>query len=258
MKRITMRIRAPAWLWPGLLFLTAFGTPCFAQAPITNGLVARWTGDGNAKDSAGHFDGQVSGGLRYGAGPTGQAFQFDGGGAAVDFGKSIGNFGTRDFSIAYWMKTDSTNPKEAFLAKRATCDAEFSILEIAIGGNGRPGPGIPNTFFTDGGFKAGSDLPSSRPLNDGRWHHVVWVKESTSSGSITGLIYVDGALDNSKSFPESVDISNQSPLVLGQDVCQCCDGCRPYTGAAAELQIFSHALTAEEVLTLYKAGKADK
>jgi hypothetical protein len=24
------------------------------------------------------------------------------------------------------------------------------------------------------------------------------------------------------------------------------------------LQIFSHALTAEEVLTLYKAGKADK
>ena len=31
-------------------------------------------------------------------------------------------------------------------------------------------------------------------FNDGLWHHIAWVRQSTSSGSITGLIYVDGAL----------------------------------------------------------------
>lgn len=254
-----MRLLAPAWFWLGLLLPVALGAPCFAQAPITNGLVARWSGDGNAKDSAGHFDGTVSGGLTYVPGPAGaQAFQFNGSAAQVDFGSSAGNFGARDFTIAYWMKTESTNPKESFLAKRATCDAEFSFLEIAIGGNGRPAPGIPDLFFTDGGFKDGYYLPSSRPLNDGRWHHLVWVRQSTSSGTSTGLVYVDGALDNSTNFPDAIDISNQSPLVLGQDVCQGRDGCRPYTGAAAELQLFSHALTADEILTIYKAQKQNK
>ena len=35
------------------------------------GLVARWSGDGNAKDSGGQFDGKASGGLRYVPGPRG-------------------------------------------------------------------------------------------------------------------------------------------------------------------------------------------
>ena len=110
----------------------------------------------------------------------------------------------------------------------------------------------------EGGNKPTYELRSSRPMNDGQWHHLVWVRQSTSSGNLMGLFYADGALDNSTAYPETVNLANPSPLVLGQDVCQCCDGCQPYTGAAAELQIFSHALTAEEVLTLYKAGKADK
>jgi hypothetical protein len=69
---------------------------------------------------------------------------------------------------------------------------------------------------------------------------------------------VDGALDNSKVITKSVDLANQAPLVLGQNVCQCCDGTRPYTGAAADLQLFSHALTAEEILAIYNAGKPAK
>jgi hypothetical protein len=95
-------------------------------------------------------------------------------------------------------------------------------------------------------------------MNDGQWHHIVWVRQSTSSGSITFLLYVDGAFDNSRACPNTVDLSNQAPLVLGQSVCQCCDGTRPYSGAAAELQLFSHALSAEEILAIYNAGKPDK
>jgi len=255
MQRIISAFRAPASFWAVILCATVAGAPCFAQAPITGGLVARWSGDGNARDSAGHFDGQVSGGLRYVPGPTGQAFQFDGGNAQVDFGNGAGNFGTRDFTIAYWMKTDSQYPHEAFLAKRAVCDAGFCFWEIQVGGGVRPPGGILDLVFAEGGYKPPYDLFSTRPMNDGQWHHIAWVRQSTSSGSITYLIYVDGALDNSKANLEAVDLANQSPLVLGQNVCQCCDGARPYSGAAAELQFFSHALSAEEILAIYKAGK---
>ena len=72
-------------------------------------------------------------GLSYVPGPTGQAFKFNGGGAQVDFGNSAGNFGTRDFTIAYWMKTDSNYPPGGFLAKRAACNAGSLLLEIRVG-----------------------------------------------------------------------------------------------------------------------------
>jgi len=226
---------------------------------LPSGLLARWTGDGNAKDSTGEFDGKVSGGLSYVPGPAGRAFQFNGGDAEVNFGNSIGNFGTRDFTVAYWMKTDSRNPHEAILAKRTTCDGALSFLEIEIGGaGGNPPTGILCLSFEVGDYKPVYSLISSHPMNDGRWHHIAWVRQSTSSGNSTGLIYVDGALDNSRNYPETVDIANQSPLLLGQNVCQCCDGCRPYSGAAADLQLFSHALSAEEILTIYQAGKSGK
>ena len=261
MKKITPSLRGPAWFRPGILFLAGFGMTCFGQAPVTNGLVARWSGDGNAKDSAGHFDGQVSGGLRYGPGPTGQAFEFNGGDAQVDFGTNIGNFGTRDFTIAYWMKTDSKYHHEAFLVKRAQCDGEFRFLEIEMGEIGAAGSypptGTVRITLEHEGYGPWFYLASSHPVNDGQWHHIVWVRQSTSSGSITCLVYLDGALDNSKPCPE-IDLSNPSPLIMGHSVCECCDGCRPYNGAAAELQIFSHALTAEEIFTIYKAGNPEK
>jgi hypothetical protein len=221
-----------------------------------SGLVARWTGDGNAKDSAGHYDGQESGGLRYVPGPAGQAFQFNGGAAQVNFGSSVGNFGTSDFTIAYWMKTSSTNPKEAFMAKRTTCDAAFCFWEIQLGGMGNPPTGVLNFVLAKGGNQVPLYLNSSRPMNDGQWHHIAWVRQAAGSGSgaCQLLLYVDGALDNSKTLPAVLDLASQTPLILGQNVCQCCDGCRPYRGAAADLQIFSQALSVEEIITIYQAG----
>jgi hypothetical protein len=225
-----------------------------------SGLVGRWSGDGNAKDSAGHFDGEVSGGVSYVPGPTGQAFQFNGGPAKVDFGNDAGNFGRNDFTILYWMKTDSRNSHEAFLTKRGSCDAASGFWDIIIG-SGVPSDaptGVLDLHLTPAGSQDVYWLNSSRAMNDGRWHHIAWVRQSTSSGSSSGLVYVDGALDNSRTYPEAFDIGNHAPLVLGHNVCECCDGTRPYSGAAAELQIFSHALTAEEILTLYEAGKPEK
>jgi hypothetical protein len=256
---MTTRFLAPAWFWLGLW--AAFASPCFAQAPITNGLIARWSGDGSAMDSAGHFDGKVSGGLTYVPGPAAaQSFQFNGGDARVDFGTNAGNFGPRDFTVAYWMKTDSKIPQQAFLSKRLACDASSTFWDIRIGSAGLPQilpVGVLAFEIREGGddVRFQYDLYSSRPMNDGLWHHVAWVRQSTSSGSDAFLIYVDGMLDNSKAIPKAVDLSNQGPLLLGQNVCQGRDSTHPFSGAAAELQLFSHALSPDEILSIYKAGK---
>jgi hypothetical protein len=228
---------------------------------LSSGLVARWLGDGDAKDSAGHFDGQASGGLRYVPGPAGQAFQFNGGDAQVDFGNSAGNFGKGDFTIVFWIRTTSRNPYEAFLSKRPTCDAAFSHWNIFVGSRtGDPTPGFVHCGIAEGGYKdpSGNALFSSRPINDGQWHHVAWVRQSTSSGSCTGLIYMDGALDNSMTYLQAFDIANQAPLLLGRNVCEGHDACRPYSGAAADLQLFSQALSADEIIAIYQAGKSGK
>jgi hypothetical protein len=278
MKRITLPYGLAIWSLPAILISSA--VPCFAQAPVTNGLAARWTGDGNAKDSAGHHDGTVSGALTYTPGPAGaQAFQFGGSNlygvsgqlvpvsAQVDFGSEIGNFGTRDFTVAFWLKTTAKYAPTAFLGKRSSCDARESFWEIQIGSRvtQQAPPGFLIMQMFDGGhsppvaeYEDRNEFFSSHAVNDGKWHHAAWVRQSTSSGSVSYLLYLDGALDNSKVYPEAVELSNQAPLILGQSVCQCCDGSQPYIGGAAELQLFSHALTAEEVLTIYKAGKTDR
>jgi hypothetical protein len=221
-------------------------------------LVARWTGDGNAQDSVGHCDGQVSGGVSYVAGPTVQAFLFNGGDSRVDFGNSAGNFGTSDFTIAFWMKTASRVQEEAILSKRVTCDGTFCFEDIRIGSVPNPTQvpvGFLDFSIESGGYRECYDLVSSHPVNDGQWHHIAWTRQSTGAGGITGQLYIDGALDKSTTYPEVVDLVNQAPLVLGQDVCQGRDGTTPYRGALADLRLYSQGLAAEEILGIYNEGK---
>ena len=110
----------------------------------------------------------------------------------------------------------------------------------------------------DGTLQGHVSIITTNRLNDGVWHHVAWVRQSTSSGSITYLVYVDGTLNNTLNYNYAPDLQNSTPLVLGQNICQGSDGTRSYIGAAAELQLFSHALSEEDVVTLYKAGKPAK
>jgi hypothetical protein len=240
-----------------LMSLTLFlAIQCLGQAPITDGLTARWTGGGNARDSAGSFDGHFSGGLSYAAGPRGRAFHLNGSDAKVDFGTGIGNFGVRDFTLAYWMKTGSHARQQGFLGRRATCDAASTFWEIHIGYVDEPGH--LEFAFVSGGFKPPYFLHSTRPVNDDQWHHMAWVRQSTSAGTTIFLLYIDGVLNISNTFPELVDLTNQSALILGQSVCQGFDATTPYDGSVAEMQIFDRALSDREVSIIYQAQKPEK
>ena len=252
----------PARARLGILILVACATRGLSQAPPTNGLVHRWPGAGNTKDVAGHDDGKVSGGLRYESSEAGQSFAFNGSGAQINFGASAGNFGSGDFTIAYWMKTRSTRITEAFLEKRDACNGGH-FLGIRIGSpvpaNGEPVHiGQPGLEIDEGPASTHVSFMASGPFNDGRWHHFAWMRQSTSSGSITYVVYVDGVLDNTMAVNGAADISNPSPLIMGTSVCDGCDGTTPYSGEARDLQLFTHALSADEVSAVWNAGKSLK
>jgi len=217
------------------------------------GLVDWWPLEGDADDLVGTNNGIITPFLTNVYGVVGQGFQFDGAASQINFGTNTGNFGTNDFTIDYWMNTTSTNAETAFLNKRATCDAANSFWETRIGISGYP-LGTLGFWLAAGGATPTYSLSSSRPMNDGQWHHIAWVRHSAGFGSSALLLYVDGALDNSSNYPVTVDLANQTPMILGQDVCQCCDGTVPYSGAADELDLWNRALTDVEIAAIYQAG----
>src|SRR4051812_21186843 len=91
----------------GLLGLTSLTLPCLAQTGCITpppGLVAWWAGDGNANDLVGVNNGALQNGTTFAAGRVGQSFAFDGMDDSVSFGNAIGNFGTNNFSIAFWVQ----------------------------------------------------------------------------------------------------------------------------------------------------------
>ncbi len=90
----------------------------------------------------------------------------------------------------------------------------------------------------------GPDMEAyAEPLvNDGRWHHAVWVREGD-----TYLMYVDGrrATDASSGLP-----TTYSRLMVGARNDE--DGPdRFFPGLVDDVRVFAGALTAEEVLELY-------
>src|SRR5581483_7992759 len=91
-----------------------------AVIPLTTALdLSHWSADMNANDSFGRYNGTVEN-VTFGAGVKKQAFEFNGD-SDVDFGPVVGNFGTNDFFLSFWIQM-SRYDSESIIAKRAVCD----------------------------------------------------------------------------------------------------------------------------------------
>ena len=211
------------------------------------GLVDWWPFEGDATDLIGTNDGVITPTLTNVTGMVGQGFQFDGNNSQINFGTNAGNFGTNDFTIDYWMNTSSNSTSNAFLNKRAACietgAGYIPMWDIRIGS----GFLAMELFSADG--TADFSVVSSTPINDGLWHHVAWVRRGRDV-----YLYQDAVLKAHNNDGVVHSVSNNAPLILGTDVCQCCDGTLPYSGAADELDFWNRALTDVEIAAIYQAG----
>jgi hypothetical protein len=116
--------------------------------------------------------GTLQNGATFAAGMVNQAPSLDGVDDYVTFGDTIGNFGTSDFTIDFWIKTNSTR-LEGILGKRPVC-MHSSFWDIRIG---FPSSGLlVIELDQDAAATNYNNFTSTTTVNDGNFHHIVVVR----------------------------------------------------------------------------------
>ncbi|MEZ5596734.1 MAG: LamG-like jellyroll fold domain-containing protein [Pseudomonadales bacterium] len=175
-------------------------------------------------------------------GHEGSGLEFNGANDYVSLPNTLLD-GQDDVSLAVWFKTTATYGT-LISGANSSNDNEFTLLmqdPTSI------------RFFdgeSTGGLHTFTGLPT---LNDGAWHHVIIVRDSTANQMV---LYVDGV--SYGAFARVMNPLQIDPggLLLGveQDVVGGgLDAAQDLDGSLDSLRIFDRALTATEALAIYQA-----
>lgn len=215
------------------------------------GLTNWWPGDAKANDIMGNDDVHETA-IDHVNGMVGKCFKFNGSDSQVDLGTQVGNFGTNDFSIEYWMRTSSEAGEEAVLEKRLDCvpGVFWDIRTETVGTS----PG--RLFMEVADSTVSSDAQSvvtPTSINDGLYHHVVFERADKSL-----RLFLDGVMVDQITYDSICNLTNTASTILGQSVCVGRDGTEAYSGEIDELSFYNRALSEAEVVGIYNAGSAGK
>jgi Concanavalin A-like lectin/glucanases superfamily/Immunoglobulin I-set domain/Immunoglobulin domain/Cohesin domain len=201
-------------------------------------IVSWWSAEGNALDNVGGNNGNLGGNVTFGPGEVDQAFVFDGTNSFIDLG-SPANLQLQDFTIECWIERSSSSVVSASYPNAQIFGYGQNGYALGIWHDGR-------LYLTKNDV---DQVAVSAGLTDtNSWHHVA----VTKSGSNV-VFYLDGVglppvtYTEVFSFETSVSIG-----ALGST--QIC----PFYGAIDELAVYSRALSASEIQTIYTAGSGGK
>lgn len=215
--------------------------------PLTNapnsaldpsGMVNWWTADGNPFDIYGATNAVPNGGLSYTNGKVGLAFRFDGSSAYLtDSGGEL----APPWTVSAWVYRQNSSQVSATLLG----DGTFAVKLQQYGHTSDVG--LSHSLVADYYFNTGL------PVN--AWSHIA----IAYSGSQIQL-YINGALATSQLYSNAVAISTPAGLDLPRaniGVDKFAGSPDDYMlGAVDELQIYSRALNASEINSIYAAGSA--
>lgn len=219
----------------------------------TNGLVTWWKGENNAEDSYkfGHH-GTVEGNAAYMSGRVGQAFKFDGKDDLIDLGLTSEDVDTEEFiladptekslSVSFWMKTAATKSPQGSMymidsgagteSKRGFyCNTAQGSLYCAV----RQATAI---------YKVAAS--NVIPLNS--WKYVTLTFDDDADEL---KLYVDGALSKTGTEQEifSTTFVSTKAVIGATNTKQLL-----FNGSLDEVAVWSRALSAGEIKSLYDAG----
>lgn len=217
--------------------------PCFDPP---SSLVSWWRAENSAVDSVGPNNGALQCGTTYDTGKVGQAFSLDG----VDDYISVGNSGlptgASPRTIAAWIKFAVPGVQDT---RRIFCygsnweGARFDLsyesglgLCVEMVNHAKYFPWVPDT----------------------EWHYLASVVPEGASNTGDVLIYFDGALMAAQDHlsPKTLNTTSENPLIGKFNY--------PYYyqhnfyGLIDEMEVYSRALTANEIASIYNAGSAGK
>ena len=165
---------------------------------------------------------------------SGPCVSFDGENDYVDVSNDNSlNFGAGDFSYGLWFKTTDTGLLY-FLGKGS--ENYWAIRN----GNSNAGHVACNVFDSEWRFGA----ESSTATNDGQWHQVFCVKDSSNI-----ITYVDGIFEGSIALGDG-DLSNTGNLYIGADYSHL----QYIDGSIDSVKIYPYALTPQEIKQDYNRG----
>jgi WD40 repeat protein len=214
-----------------------------------NGVVAWWSADGNAKDSAGDNHGTLKGGVTFARGVAGQAFDFNGIDGRIDMGNAPSlHLSSGDFSVSAWVNFRSLKRPPGNTGKTPPGDMSIAWKMQSAAGPNDDGWALlkqdDNHFWFGfgGGNTNGLDpnkpttIRSTTEVVHGVWYHVVAVKKAADFS-----LYVNGIKEASKPLPAFKD-TNTADLLLGAS-----NGDSHMAGLIDEVTIYSRALSPAEV-----------
>ena len=230
-----------------VMLVTVLGICGFAQAGLSDGLIASYTFDGDANDSSGSgYNGAVSGATlttdRFGN--ENSAYSFDGENDYIEVADSEAlRLANTDFTLSVWVNEAQRNSSynAGILIKRGTEQADgwfTSSLGSAIGGEL-----VGKAFYNvSGGGDPSATSSASMSLNS--WHHLA-ITYSLSTG--TASFYIDGVFDSSTSGITSPNSTTDSAMRIGADTS---GSSYFFNGAIDDVRIYDRALNSTEVSEL--------
>lgn len=222
---------------------------CFAISPIvsSNCLIAKYNFSGNATDSSGNnLNGIVNG-------PTlspdrfltpNSAYHFDGVDDYIEImDNPLFDFANNNISVSYWVKIESFSSYSNIVISNQSgsgaSQSGFNVWHTSSNGGLLIRNGSSSNF---GGTSIGS------PSNLNQWYHVVYTWDGT-----TGISYVDGIQINSSTTANAAIGANNLSLLIGKANWNNINA-EPFHGWIDDINIYSCAITQQEVDSLYNTG----
>ncbi len=163
---------------------------------------------------------------------------FDGNDDYVEvINSSLFNFGTNDFSLECWFKTEDVLTGH-FANAISKVGGTNHYYDITPQDNNCSFPYHPSFHFANGDAQDFYACATT-DVDDGLWHHLCGVRESD-----TISIYVDGVLEGQTTIPGSANANNSGPLHFEPRNSQF-----PVVNYMDEVRIWDRALTIQEIQT---------
>lgn len=212
-------------------------TPAHSHVPVLiqrpEGLVAQWSGEGNANDTVGRNHGTLEGGATFAPGKVGQAFRFDGSNDVIE----VPNFGSfTTFSVDGWvLRSGGTAARESILSYKEgddpNCGFVLSLNEDGSSHRARLWVKVNGSWrFAESG--------STLPFNTGSF------VAGTYDGQVI-RVYIDGLVTPETLAPGSMTQCNQKTGIGGSL------NVHHFPGVIDELSIYDRALSAADMKAIF-------
>lgn len=219
-----------------LITSLAFILNAFAQIPTT-GLVVHYPFSGNANDLSGNGNSAtVSGAVltedRFGN--SNSAYYFNGNSSIVANNSS--SFNTEVWSVSAWYNTTNTGSIQRLTNKGGITSTSTNYMCIMMDASGK----IYGTLWNGSAELQCMDIAAT---NDGKWHHVVYVRDVAVSKH---YLYVDGIL-KATSVDKYTTLTNTALFTIGKNGPEN----QFWTGKIDDVRIYNRALNNSEISELY-------